>query len=187
MHTCNALQARSCWLSVSACLLLVCAQEIADAQKGTKEAAANYTSPDATAEEQHTRCAEEAGELVDHFKRRMLTLLDWRNTSKLRNGRDADTSYEVNMSSPLTVVPEHSRGGFACVILDREYKIAYRLEPMQNAVDAAAWLAPALAWHAARQACGGAHDTHDGPHDGYRRARWAPDWAKSAGARSADA
>ena len=141
MHTCNALQARSCWLSVSACFVLVCAQEIADAQKGTKEAAANYTSPDATAEEQHTRCAEEAGELVDHFKRRMLTLLDWRNTSKLRNGRDADTSYEVNMSSPLTVVPEHSRGGFACVILDREYKIAYRLEPMQNAVDAAAWLA----------------------------------------------
>jgi len=53
-------------------------QEMADAQKSTKEAAANYTAPDAAVAEQTERCAEEAEELVDHFKKRMLSLLDWR-------------------------------------------------------------------------------------------------------------
>ena len=37
--------------------------------------------------------------------------------------------------------PAHSRGGFACVLLDKAYNVAYRLEPMRNQVDAAAWLA----------------------------------------------
>jgi hypothetical protein len=31
--------------------------------------------------------------------------------------------------------PAHSRGGFACVLLDKEYKVAFRLEPMRNQVE----------------------------------------------------
>ena len=57
------------------------------------------------------------------FKTRMLRLLAWRDA-----GRGA-------------APPEHSRGGFACVLLDPEYGVAYRLEPMRNQQDAAAWLA----------------------------------------------
>ena len=37
--------------------------------------------------------------------------------------------------------PAHSRGGFACVLLDKACNVAFRLEPMRNQVDAAAWLA----------------------------------------------
>ena len=30
--------------------------------------------------------------------------------------------------------PAHSRGGFACVLLDKTYNVAFRLEPMRNQV-----------------------------------------------------
>lgn len=40
----------------------------------------------------------------------------------------------------VSTPPDHSRGGFACVLLDVENGIAFRLEPMKNIIDAAAWL-----------------------------------------------
>lgn len=62
-------------------------------------------------------------------------MLSWRNSTR----GSADAAEEAGGGQALS--PEHSRGGFACVILDRRYNVAFRLEPMPSAVDAAAWLA----------------------------------------------
>jgi len=112
-------------------------QEMVVAQKNLKENQGNTTTDASSVEaaaaaDQYQKCNKEATVLVDHFKQRMLDLLNWRNMSRLENSGQRD----VNSSAPLIIAPEHARGGFACVILDREYGVAYRLEPMQNAVDA---------------------------------------------------
>jgi len=75
-------------------------------------------------EEEKLRLDHEMDGCVSAFKVRMLELLNWRNSPH-----------------GSTTPPDHSRGGFACVLLDKEYEVAYRLEPMKNQVDAAAWLA----------------------------------------------
>ena len=68
-------------------------------------------------EEEKLRLDHDMDGCVSAFKVRMMELLNWRNNAH-------------GTSTP----PDHSRGGFACVLLDKEYKVAYRLEPMKNQV-----------------------------------------------------
>jgi len=63
------------------------------------------------------------------------TTLQTEQTDKMRH--DAlDTDPDAH-PPPQREPPAHSRGGFACVLLDKTYNVAYRLEPMRNQVDAA--------------------------------------------------
>uniref|UniRef100_A0A7S4HAD9 Protein kinase domain-containing protein n=2 Tax=Guillardia theta TaxID=55529 RepID=A0A7S4HAD9_GUITH len=85
--------------------------------------------------------------VVEAFKARMEQILEWRAQMADMNisGSSADTSGNLTVdptkdSSDMTP-PEHSKGGFACVLMDRENKVAFRLEPMRSSLDAAAWLA----------------------------------------------
>ena len=99
------------------------------------ESATSTSAYAAEQTKQTQRCEEEAGGLVDHFKSRMLSLLNWRNgsndsESNGEKGKSREMTEAASVSSRvLGVPPEHSRGGFACVILDREYGVAYRCHP----------------------------------------------------------
>jgi len=61
--------------------------------------------------------------------------------SKRDNGMSVEEGGGGGGKHTRSEPPAHSRGGFACVLLDQTYNVAYRLEPMRNQVDAAAWLA----------------------------------------------
>ena len=49
------------------------------------------------------------------FKGRLLELLQWRNS----------TIEDPPQRNATGVPPEHSRGGFACVLLDREHQVQW--------------------------------------------------------------
>eukprot|EP00960_Hanusia_phi_P048998 759302-Hanusia_phi.AAC.3 len=85
--------------------------------------------------------------VVEAFKARMEQILKWRSqtsepkasgsSADVQDTQDPDDTKQSSNMSP----PEHSKGGFACVLMDRENKVAFRLEPMRSSLDAAAWLA----------------------------------------------